>query len=155
MRFMFDTMLKLNLQKPDHMVFVAEDGSGGSDLAADRQVEASDGELCGRCRRCFAPFARTPAMIGALTAIEKVRPASRTTTSRSSGPGRTSRARASGQASSVSSSTAATKRVSPRTSRASNPQNIPFYARHGFEVREEIACGKGAPVVTTMWQIEA
>lgn len=35
---------------------------------------------------------------------------------------------------------------------SSNPRNIAFYARHGFEVREEVECGKGAPVCTTMWR---
>jgi GNAT superfamily N-acetyltransferase len=33
---------------------------------------------------------------------------------------------------------------------SSNPQNVPFYARHGFEISGEIDCGKGEPVVTAM-----
>ena len=35
---------------------------------------------------------------------------------------------------------------------SSNPRNIPFYARHGFESTDEIVCGKGAPTVTAMWR---
>ena len=37
---------------------------------------------------------------------------------------------------------------------SSNPRNIPFYARHGFEEREPIRLGKDGtgPVVTPMWR---
>ena len=35
---------------------------------------------------------------------------------------------------------------------SSNVRNLPFHARHGFEVTGEIEVGKGAPVVTTMWR---
>jgi GNAT superfamily N-acetyltransferase len=37
---------------------------------------------------------------------------------------------------------------------SSNPRNIPFYARHGFEEREAIRPGKGGtgPVLTPMWR---
>ena len=35
---------------------------------------------------------------------------------------------------------------------SSNPRNIPFYARHGFESTSEIVLGKGAPTVTAMWR---
>ena len=35
---------------------------------------------------------------------------------------------------------------------SSNPQNIPFYARHGFQPTGEIVVGKGAPTVTAMWR---
>ena len=35
---------------------------------------------------------------------------------------------------------------------SSNPRNIPFYARHGFESTGEIVVGKGAPTVTAMWR---
>ena len=35
---------------------------------------------------------------------------------------------------------------------SSNPRNIAFYHRHGFDVREEVVPVPGAPVVTTMWR---
>ncbi|MCZ7529270.1 MAG: GNAT family N-acetyltransferase [Acidimicrobiia bacterium] len=35
---------------------------------------------------------------------------------------------------------------------SSNPENEPFYMRKGFEVREELDLGKGAPVFRTMWR---
>jgi GNAT superfamily N-acetyltransferase len=35
---------------------------------------------------------------------------------------------------------------------SSNPRNVPFYARHGFEKTGEIVAGKGAPTVTAMWR---
>ena len=40
----------------------------------------------------------------------------------------------------------------PAYLQSSNLQNVPFYARHGFEVTGEIILGKGAPTVTAMWR---
>ena len=35
---------------------------------------------------------------------------------------------------------------------SSNPRNVPFYGRHGFEITREIEVGEGAPTVTAMWR---
>lgn len=35
---------------------------------------------------------------------------------------------------------------------SSNPRNIPFYQRHGFELRGEIILAEGAPPLNTMWR---
>ena len=35
---------------------------------------------------------------------------------------------------------------------SSNPRNIPFYARHGFEVRDLVPRPEGAPPLTPMWR---
>jgi ribosomal protein S18 acetylase RimI-like enzyme len=35
---------------------------------------------------------------------------------------------------------------------SSNPENVPFYRRHGFEVTETIVLGKGGPSATGMWR---
>lgn len=35
---------------------------------------------------------------------------------------------------------------------SSNPRNVPFYARHGFEKTGEIVVGKEARTVTAMWR---
>ena len=35
---------------------------------------------------------------------------------------------------------------------SSNPRNIPFYARHGFEVRPLVPLPPGAPPMTPMWR---
>jgi hypothetical protein len=40
----------------------------------------------------------------------------------------------------------------PAYLQSSNLLNVPFYARHGFEVIGEIILGKGAPTVTAMWR---
>ena len=35
---------------------------------------------------------------------------------------------------------------------SSNPRNVPFYARHGFERRGEIPLPKGCPPIVPMWR---
>ena len=35
---------------------------------------------------------------------------------------------------------------------SSKESNLPFYARHGFKVTEEIRAGRGAPVLWAMWR---
>ena len=35
---------------------------------------------------------------------------------------------------------------------SSNPRNIPFYQRHGFELRGEIPLAEGGPSLNTMWR---
>jgi len=35
---------------------------------------------------------------------------------------------------------------------SSNPVNEPFYARHGFGIRDEVHLGGGVPVMRTMWR---
>ena len=35
---------------------------------------------------------------------------------------------------------------------SSNPRNVPFYQRHGFQVVDEIVLEEGGPVLHTMWR---
>ena len=35
---------------------------------------------------------------------------------------------------------------------ASRPENVPLYERHGFQVTEQFAIGKGAPPIWRMWR---
>jgi ribosomal protein S18 acetylase RimI-like enzyme len=35
---------------------------------------------------------------------------------------------------------------------SSNPRNIPFYQRHGFELRGELLLAEGGPSLSTMWR---
>lgn len=153
MRIMFGALVKQNLRKPDHMVFVADDGSGGAVWQPMGKWKMPTGELVRVLPAMLRAFrARTPAMIGALSAIEKVHPTEPHYYLEGIGT------RQGRQSKGVGSSLMALvldrcdDEGVPAYLESSNPRNVPFYARHGFEVTGEIECGKGAPVVTAMWR---
>ena len=151
MRIMFDTMLKLNLQKPDTWSSSPRTGPAAAIWQPIGKWKLRTGELVRAMPAMLRAFrARTPAMIGALTAIEKVHPSEPHYYLEVLGTRQDQQSK--GVGSSVISLVLdrCDEEGVPAYLESSNPQNIPFYARHGFEVREEIACGKGAPVVTTM-----
>jgi GNAT superfamily N-acetyltransferase len=153
MRIMFDTLLKLNLHKSDHMVFVAEDGSGGAIWQPIGKWKLPTGELVRALPAMLRAFrARTPAMIGALTAIEKVHPTEPHYFLEVLGTRQDRQSKGVGSSLIARVLDRCDEEGIPAYLESSNPRNVPFYARHFFEVRREIACGKGAPVVTAMWR---
>ena len=153
MRIMFDAMLKLTLHKPDHMVFVAEDGSGGAIWQPVGKWKLQTGDLVRAMPAMMRAFrARSPAMIGALSAIEKVHPAEPHYFLEVLGTRQNQQSKGIGSSVINLGLDRCDEEGVPAYLESSNPQNIPFYARHGFEVRGEIDCGKGAPVVTAMWR---
>lgn len=150
---MFDAMLKLTLRKPDHMVFVAEDGSGGAIWQPVGKWKLATGELVRAMRAMLRAFrTRTPAMIGALSAIEKAHPTEPHYYLEAIGTRQDQQRKGVGSRMINLVLDRCDEEGTPAYLESSNPQNIPFYARHGLELREEIECGKGAPVVTAMWR---
>ena len=95
---------------------------------------------------------RTPAMMGALTAIEKSHPKEPHYYLEVLGTRKDRQSKGIGSAVINAVLERCDEEGVPAYLESSNPRNIPFYARHGFEVREEVSVGKNGPVATTMWR---
>jgi GNAT superfamily N-acetyltransferase len=135
------------------MVFVAEDGTGGAIWQPVGKWKVPTGDLVRALPGMVRSFrTRTPAMIGALTAIEKRHPTEPHYYLEVLGTRQGQQSKGVGSHVITLVLDRCDEEGVPAYLESSNPQNVPFYARHGFEVREEIDCGKGAPVVTAMWR---
>lgn len=153
MRVFFGAMAKMSLRKPDHLVFVAEDGSGAAVWQPVGKWRVPPIDLLRASPAVVRAFrTRVPVMMGALKAIEKVHPREPHYYLEILGTRKDRQGTGIGSAVMDPVLRRADEEGLPAYLESSNPRNIPFYARHGFEVREEVECGKGAPVVTTMWR---
>lgn len=153
MRVFFGAMVKVSLRKPDHLVFVAEDGSGAAVWQPVGKWKLSPADLLRATPAVVRAFrSRIPVMMGALKAIERVHPDEPHYYLEILGTRKDRQGAGIGSAVMDPVLRRSDEQGLPAYLESSNPRNIPFYARHGFEVREEVDCGKGAPVVTTMWR---
>ncbi|MEN3273712.1 MAG: hypothetical protein V7636_2473 [Actinomycetota bacterium] len=153
MRIFFDMFLKTNLGKPDHLVFTSDDGAGAAIWQPVGKWKVPTTDLVRGFPAMIRAFRlRTPTMMSTLTAIEKVHPKEEHYYLEVLGTRKDTQSK--GVGSSVISPVLekCDAEGMPAYLESSNPRNIPFYARHGFEVREEIDCGKGAPITTAMWR---
>jgi GNAT superfamily N-acetyltransferase len=153
LRVFLDAFLKVNLAKPDHLVFVSEDGTGAAIWQPVGKWKVPTGDLVRALPAMVRAFRfRTPAMMGALTAIEKVHPKEDHYYLEVLGTRKDRQSKGIGSAVINAVLERCDEEGMPAYLESSNPRNIPFYARHGFEVREEVSSGRGAPVATTMWR---
>jgi len=153
MRILFDALLKLNLSKPDNLVFVSDDGTGAAIWQPVGKWKVPATELARALPAMVRAFrGRTPTMMGALTAIEKVHPKEDHYYLEVLGTRKDRQSTGIGSAVINAVLERSDEEGIPAYLESSNPRNVPFYARHGFEVRDEISCGKGAPTVTAMWR---
>jgi GNAT superfamily N-acetyltransferase len=153
MRIFFDVFLKQNLRRPEHLVFVSEDGTGGAIWQPVDGWKVPTAELLRAFPGIVRAFrGRVPAMIGALNAIERQHPKEPHYYLEVLGTQKDRQSKGVGSAVMTAMLERCDEEGLPAYLESSNPRNIPFYARHGFEVREEVTCGKGAPVATTMWR---
>ena len=153
MKIFFDGILGMTLRKDDHLVFVSEDGRGAAVWQPMDKWKMPSSEMIRALPAMLRAFrTRVPVAIGAINAIERVHPKE---------PhyyleilGTRVDAQGKGVGSTVMGEMLARcdEEGVPAYLESSNPRNIPFYARHGFEVRQEISVGKGAPVATAMWR---
>ena len=153
MRVLFDTFLKLDLGRRDHLIFTDEDGIGAAiwkhpnkwKMPAGDMVRALPGML-------RALGTKAPRMMGAITAIEKVHPKEEHYYLEVLGTHQDRQSKGIGSAVMGHMLDRCDAEGMPAYLESSNPRNIPFYARHGFEPTGEIVVGKGAPTVTAMWR---
>lgn len=153
MRAFFGAFVNVNLRKPDHLVYVADDASGGAIWQPVGKWKVAPTDLVRSMPGIIRAFrTRVPAMVGALNAIEKVHPKEPHFYLEILGTRQDHQSKGIGSAVIRSVLDQADEQGLPAYLESSNPRNIPFYARHGFEVREVVDCGKGAPPCTTMWR---
>lgn len=155
MRHFFDAFLKINLSKPDALVFTSEDGTGAAIWQPPGKWKIPPLELLRGMPAMVRSFRlRLPKMVAALNAIERVHPTEPHYYLEGLGT------RVDRQSTGIGSAVinAVLERCDeegvPAYLESSNPRNVPFYARHGFETRDELHMGKGTtgPLVTLMWR---
>jgi GNAT superfamily N-acetyltransferase len=153
MRVFFDAFLKLNLAKADHLVFVSDDGLGAAIWQPVDKWKVPNRDLVRALPALLRSFrTRMPVMMRALTAIEKAHPEEPHYYLEVLGTHAAHQGKGLGSAVMAEMLRRCDDEGVPAYLESSNPQNIPFYARHGFEVRGELVCGTGAPTVTAMWR---
>lgn len=153
MRILFHTFLKLDLERSEHLVFADEDGIGVAIWKAPNQWKMSTGDMVRALPGMIRAFGtKAPRMIGAVNAIEKVHPKEEHYYLEGLGTRRDRQSKGIGSAVIRHMLDRCDAEGMPAYLESSNPRNVPFYARHGFETTGEIVVGKGAPTVTAMWR---
>jgi len=153
MRVMFDAFLKLDLRRSDHLVFTDEVGIGAAVWKHPNKWKMPTGDMVRTLPAMLRVLGtKTPRMIGAITAIEKVHPKEEHYYLEALGTQQDMQSKGVGSAVIRHMLDRCDAEGLPAYLESSNPRNIPFYARHGFESTGEIVVGKGAPTVTAMWR---
>jgi GNAT superfamily N-acetyltransferase len=153
LRIVFDAFVKPDLGRPEHLVFLDEDGLGGAVWKAPNKWKMSTGDTLRALPGMLRGFGtKTPRMIGALTAIEKVHPKEEHYYLEALGTRQDMQSKGVGSSVIRAMLDRCDTEGMPAYLESSNLRNVPFYARHGFEKTGEIVVGKGAPTVTAMWR---
>ena len=152
-RLVFDTFLKLDLARSEHLVFADDDGIGVSVWKAPNNRKMPNGDMVRAFPSMLRAFGtKAPRMIGAMTAIEKVHPKEEHYYLEALGTRQDMQSKGVGSAVIGDMLARCDAEGTPAYLESSNLRNVPFYARHGFVPTGEIVCGKGAPTVTDMWR---
>jgi GNAT superfamily N-acetyltransferase len=153
MRIIFDAFLKLDLRRPEHLVFTDEDGIGVAVWKAPNKWKMPTGDMFRALPAMIRAFGtKAPRMIGAFNAIERVHPKEEHYYLEALGTRQDMQSKGVGSAVIRHVLDCCDTEGMPAYLESSNSRNVPFYARHGFEKTGEIVVGKGAPTVTAMWR---
>jgi len=153
LRALFDAFLKLDLRRSDHLVFTDEDGIGAAIWKHPNRWKMPTGDMVRALPAMLRALGtKTPRMVGAITAIEKVHPKEEHYYLEALGTHQDMQSMGVGSAVIRHMLDRCDAEGLPAYLESSNPRNIPFYARHGFETTGEIVVGRGAPTVTAMWR---
>ena len=153
LRIIFDTFLKLDLARSEHLVFTDEDRIGVAIWKPPNQWKMTTSDMVRALPAMLRGLGtKTPRMIGAFNAIEKVHPKEEHYYLEVLGTHQAKQSKGIGTAVISHMLDRIDTEGVPAYLESSNPRNVPFYARHGFETTGEIVVGKGAPTVTAMWR---
>lgn len=153
LRVFFDAFAKLEFARYEHLVFTDEDNIGVAIWKAPNQWKMSTGDMLRSMPAILRAFGtKTPKMIGALNAIEKVHPKEEHYYLEVLGTRQDMQSKGVGSAVIRYTLDRCDAEGLPAYLESSNVQNVPFYVRHGFVTTGEIVVGEGAPTVTAMWR---
>ncbi len=153
LRIFFGALVKLVVARTDHLVFTTEDGAGAAVWQHPNQWKLSNADTLRALPAMLRAFTtRTPRIIAAFNAVEKVHPEPEHYFLEAIGTRRDLQSKGVGSAVITPMLDRCDAEGMPAYLESSNLQNVPFYARHGFEETGEITIGKGAPAVTAMWR---
>jgi GNAT superfamily N-acetyltransferase len=153
LRIVFDAFLKPDLERGEHLVFTDEHGIGVAIWKAPNRWKTPPGDMVRALPAMIRAFgAKTPRMIGAFNAVEKVHPKEEHYYLEALGTRQDMQSKGVGSAVIRHVLDRCDTEGLPAYLESSNPRNVPFYARHGFQTTGEIVVGKGAPTVTAMWR---
>lgn len=153
LRILFGGIVGLDLERSEHLVFTDEDGRGAAVWKAPNKWKMSNGDMIRSLPIMLRALGtKVPRMVGALTAIEKVHPTDEHYYLEALGTRQDVQGKGVGSTVISHMLERCDEEGMPAYLESSNPRNVPFYGRHGFEVTGEIDVGKGAPTVTAMWR---
>jgi GNAT superfamily N-acetyltransferase len=153
LRIVFNTFLKLDLVRDEHLVFMDEDGIGVAIWKAPNKWKMANGDMLRALPSMLRSFGtKATRMMGAFNAIEKVHPKEEHYYLEALGTRQDMQSKGVGSAVIRDMLDRCDREGVPAYLESSNVRNVPFYARHGFEATGEIVVGKGAPTVTAMWR---
>ncbi len=141
------------LRKPDHEIYIADDGSSVAVWRGIDQWKLSAGDIVRSLPAMARSLrARLPIALQLLGAMEKVHPTEPHYYLEFLGTRREQQGKGGGSAvMSVMLGRCDTEGVAAYLE-SSNPRNIPFYARHGFVERGTVNAPKDGPTMITMWR---
>ena len=152
-RIVFDAFVKLEFERDDHLVFTDEDGIGVAIWKAPNKWKTSTGDMFRALPAMLRALGtKTPRMISAFNAIEKVHPKEEHYYLEALGTRQDMQSKGVGSAVIRHMLERCDAEGLPAYLESSNLRNVPFYARHGFVSTGEIVVGKDAPTVTAMWR---
>jgi GNAT superfamily N-acetyltransferase len=152
-RIVFGAFLKLELGRDEHLVFADENAIGVAIWKAPNQWKMPTGDMVRALPAMLRAFGtKATRMIGAFNAIEKVHPREEHYYLEALGTRQDMQSKGVGSAVLSHMLDRCDSEGMPAYLESSNPRNVPFYARHGFDVTGEIVVGRGAPTVTAMWR---
>jgi ribosomal protein S18 acetylase RimI-like enzyme len=153
LKILFGAMVKVELSRSNDTVFTTGDDAGAAIWKHPNDWKMSVGDMLRVLPAMLRSLGtRTPRMIGALSASEKVHPTEEHYFLEAIGTHQDMQGKGVGSELIRDMLDRCDIEGVPAYLESSNPRNVPFYARHGFEVTGEIDIGKGAPTVTAMWR---
>lgn len=153
MRAIFDAFLKLDLGRPEHLVFTDESRIGVAIWKAPNRWKMPNGDMVRALPAILRALGtKAPRMIAAIGAIEKVHPKAEHYYLEALGTRQGMQSKGTGSAVIRHMLDRCDDEGMPAYLESSNLRNVPFYARHGFQETGTVVVGKGAPTVTAMWR---
>ncbi len=134
LRVLFDTFLKFDLEREQHLVFADENDLGVAIWKAPNKWKMPTGDMLRALPSMLRAFGtKAPRMIGAISAIEKVHPKEEHYYLEALGTRQDMQSKGVGSAVIRHMLDRCDREGMPAYLESSNVRNVPFYARHGFE----------------------